>query len=228
MLDALPSGIRPSQGRAATAALAAHVAIVLAAVYGTADPVLAPPVTRRDTVLIDLPTMPSGEVTERAGSVPTRPRLPTAPLLPVLPLDQPTPPVSVPVAAEAGALAALREAAVADVGAIRAAPEKTTPLPVSAVDELPTLINDLRPRYPEQLRAATFNGEVVVEYIINRNGRVAANSIRTIRSDHPAFTLSVREALLTARFRPGMRGGKTVAVLVRQRIRFETDRSWRR
>lgn len=227
MLDALPSGIgASSQVRAAIAALSAHLAIVLAAVYETAHPIVAPAVTRRDTVLIELPTMPSGEVTERAGSVPTAPRLPTAPLLPVLPLNQLSPTLSVTVAADPGALAALREAAVTDVGTTGSAPEGTTPLPVSALDELPTLLNDVRPRYPEQLRAATFNGEVVVEYVIDSNGRVVANSIRTMRSDHPAFTRSVREALLSARFRPGMRGGKSVAVLVRQRIRFETDRSW--
>jgi TonB family protein len=225
LLDALPSGIGPSsQLRAAIAALSAHLAIVLAAVYGT-DPIVAPAVTRRDTMLIELPTTRSGEVTDRAGSVPTAPRLPTAPLLPVVPLDQPTPTMSLTVAAGARALAALREAAVRDVGALGAASEGITPLPVSALDELPALLNDLRPRYPEQLRAATVNGEVVVEYVIDRNGRVLANSIRTIRSDHPAFTHSVREALLTARFRPGSRGGRSVPVLVRQRIRFETDRS---
>jgi TonB family protein len=133
--------------------------------------------------------------------------------------------MSLTVAAGARALAALREAAVRDVGALGAASEGTTPLPVSALDELPALLNDLSPRYPEELRAATVNGEVVVEYVIDRNGRVLANSIRTIRSDHPGFTRSVREALLTARFRPGKRGGRSVPVLVRQRIRFETDRS---
>ena len=226
MLDALPSGIGPSsQLRAAIAALSAHLAIVFAAVYGTPQPIVAPAVTRRDTMLIELPTTRSGEVTDRAGSVPTAPRLPTAPLLPVLPLDQPTPTVSLTVAADPGALAALREAAVRDMGTLGPASEETTPLPVSALDELPALLNDLRPRYPEQLRAATVNGEVVVEYVIDRNGRVLANSIRTIRSDQPAFTHSVREALLTARFRPGRRGGRSVPVLVRQRIRFETDRS---
>ena len=227
MLDALRSATAPtSQVRAAIAALSAHVAIIIAAVYGTSDPIEAPPVTRRDTVLIDLPMLPSGEITEHGGSVPATARLPAAPLLPVLPLDQPTPTLSLTVAAHANALAALREAAATDMGTIGATPERTTPLSVSAVDELPTLRNDLRPRYPEQLRAASFNGEVVVEYVIDMNGRVAAESIRTIRSDHPAFTRCVREALLTARFRPGMRGGKSVAVLVRQRIRFETDRSW--
>jgi TonB family protein len=227
MLDALPSGIGPSsQVRAAIAALSAHLAIVFAAVYGTAHPIVAPAVTRRDTVLIELPTMPSGEVPQRAGFIPTAPGLPTAPLLPVFPLDQPSPTMSLTVAADAGALAAVREAAVADVGTVGAASEGTTPLPVSALDEPPALLNDLRPRYPEQLRAATINGEVVVEYVIDRTGRVVANSIRTIRSDHPAFTRSVREALLSARFRPGTSGGRSVAVLVRQRIRFETDRSW--
>jgi TonB family protein len=226
MLDALPSGIGPSsQLRAAIAALSAHLAIVVAAIYGTAHQIVAPAVTRRDTVRIELPTMPTGEGTERAGSVPTAPPLPTAPLPPVFPLDQPTPTMSLTVAADAGALAALREAAVRDVGTLRAASEGTTPLPVSALDELPALLNDLSPRYPEELRAATVNGEVVVEYVIDRNGRVLANSIRTIRSDQPAFTRSVREALLTARFRPGRRGGRSVPVLVRQRIRFETDRS---
>jgi periplasmic protein TonB len=226
MLDALPSGIGPSsQLRAAIAALSAHLAIVVAAVYGTAHQIVTPAVTRRDTVRIQLPTMPTGEGTERAGSVPTAAPLPNAPPLPVLPLDQPTPTMSLTVAADASALAALREAAVRDVGTLGAASEGTTPLPVSALDELPAVLNDLRPRYPKELRAATVNGEVVVEYVIDRNGRVLANSIRTIRSGHPAFTRSVREALLSARFRPGRRGGRSVAVLVRQRIRFKTDRS---
>jgi TonB family protein len=227
LLDALPSGVDPSsQLRAAIAALSAHLAIILAAVYGTAQPIVAPVVTRRDTLLIELPTTRSGEGTEHGGSVPAPPRLPTAPLLPAFRLDQPTPTVSLTVAADPGALAVLREAAVRDMGTLGAASEGTTPLPVSALDELPALLNDLRPRYPEELRAATVNGEVVIEYVIDRNGRVLANSIRTIRSDHPAFTRSVREALLTARFRPGKRGGRSVPVLVRQRIRFETDRSW--
>jgi hypothetical protein len=155
MLDALPSGIGPSsQLRAAIAALSAHLAIVVAAIYGTAHQIVAPAVTRRDTVRIELPTMPTGEGTERAGSVPTAPPLPTAPLPPVFPLDQPTPTMSLTVAADAGALAALREAAVRDVGTLRAASEGTTPLPVSALDELPALLNDLSPRYPEELRAA--------------------------------------------------------------------------
>jgi hypothetical protein len=166
MRDALPSGIGPSsQVRAAIAALSAHLAIILAAVYGTAQPIVAPAVTRRDTVLLELPTTRSGEGTEHGGTVSTAPRLPTAPPIPVLPLDQPAPTVSLSVAADAGALAVLREAAVAVV-----------------------------------------NGEVVVEYVIDRNVRVQANSIRTMRSDHPAFTRSVREALLTALSDPAGEG----------------------
>jgi TonB family protein len=206
--------------------LSAHIAIVVAAVYGTSHPLLAPPVIPRDPVLIELPTMPSREVTEHAGSVATAPKLPTAPVLSAMLHDQPALSASLTVAPDAGALAALRVAAIRDLGMSGAASEGTTPLPVSALDEVPTLRGDLKPRYPEQLRAADLNGEVVVEYVIDSNGRVLANSIRTIRSDHPAFTRSVREALLTARFRPGRRAGRSVAVLVRQRIRFETGRSW--
>ena len=169
--------------------------------------------------------VPFREVPGSAGSVPTAATLPTAPVLPAMPLAPPTPTLSINIDPGPSALAALGETAARDWAPRGIASEETTPLPVSAIDELPTLVSDLRPLYPEQLRAANVNGNVVVEYVIDSGGRVVESSIRIVRSDHPAFTRAVREALLIARFRAGRRAGQSVAVLVRQRIRFQTEHS---
>jgi TonB family protein len=64
-------------------------------------------------------------------------------------------------------------------------------------------------------------GEVVVEYVVNADGRVTRSSFRIVRSTHPAFSRAVIEALVRARFNPARVGGRPVAVLVQQKIRFE-------
>jgi protein TonB len=97
----------------------------------------------------------------------------------------------------------------------------SSPLAVSEVDQLPELTAKLEPQYPEHLREGGVSGEVQLEYIIQSTGRVEPTSIRIIASDHQAFSQSVVEAVLQARFTPARRTGQPVAVLVRQTIRFQ-------
>ena len=88
------------------------------------------------------------------------------------------------------------------------------------VDELPELIRELRLRYPVGLERAGVSGMVQVEYVVGSEGRVDPQSVRALSSTHPAFFLAALEALRDARFRPARRGGRYIAVLVRQTIRF--------
>ena len=77
------------------------------------------------------------------------------------------------------------------------------------------------PVYPPELSARGTEGAVEAEYVVDAEGRVDTTSIRVMRSDHPRFTESVREALAEARFRPAKRAGKSVRQLVLQRFRFK-------
>jgi TonB family protein len=77
------------------------------------------------------------------------------------------------------------------------------------------------PVYPPELSARGREGQVEATYVVDAAGRVDTTTIRVMRSDHPRFTESVREALAEARFRPATRGGKAVRQLVAQRFRFK-------
>jgi protein TonB len=94
-------------------------------------------------------------------------------------------------------------------------------LSLGEVDRLPELAGQIRPEYPEALRATGASGAVELEYVIAANGRIDSGMVRSLISSHPAFTRAAVAALLRARFRPGLRAGRPVAVRVRQRIRFE-------
>jgi protein TonB len=91
------------------------------------------------------------------------------------------------------------------------------------VDELPELLTDLRPEYPDVLRRAGVSGAVEVEYVVGNDGRFNPGSLQVLTTDHDRFTASVVQALRRARFRPARRNGQAVAVLVRQIIRFRSE-----
>jgi TonB family protein len=64
---------------------------------------------------------------------------------------------------------------------------------------------------------------VEVEYVVGKNGKIHARSVRVLTTDHAQFTRSVLQALHGARFRPARRNGEAVAVLVRQTVRFRSE-----
>jgi periplasmic protein TonB len=221
MFEGLPFGISASSHtRAGLVALLAHALVIVAAVYATERPT---PVARAsaDTVRIDLSRMPQSDEVSRTGPVPHSP-LPNAPSIPAVPLESHTPAVpDVDLPPAATGLDAVRTLVAGEPAAPVLEPTGSRALPGSAVDELPTLQDDLKPRYPDELRGLGLNGEVVVEYVVTAEGRVTRGSLRVVRSTHPAFSRAVIDVLVHARFNPARVGGRSVAVLVQQKIRFE-------
>jgi TonB family protein len=67
-----------------------------------------------------------------------------------------------------------------------------------------------RVRYPEDARRADIEGVVLVQFIVDREGRVEAPFI--FRSDHPALNEAALAAVRSSRFTPGMQKGETVRV----------------
>jgi TonB family protein len=78
-------------------------------------------------------------------------------------------------------------------------------LSVYTIDEVDTpaslIAGTAAPAYPDSLRLAGVTGRVVVELIVNVDGKLDSESVTLVSSTDPRFTDSVQEALATARFR---------------------------
>ncbi|HXG97459.1 MAG TPA: energy transducer TonB [Gemmatimonadales bacterium] len=79
----------------------------------------------------------------------------------------------------------------------------------------PEVLSGPLPAYPELLRQAGVQGEVLLEAVVDTTGRVLAPSIVIISASHPGFVAAARQALLATLFRPAMVGGRAVQTRVR-------------
>lgn len=76
------------------------------------------------------------------------------------------------------------------------------------------------PVYPADMLAKNLEGSTFVHYVVDTTGRVDTTTIRVIRSTHPAFTRSVRDALALMRFRPAVQNARKVRQWVEQNFAF--------
>ena len=86
--------------------------------------------------------------------------------------------------------------------------------PVMAVPGSPT------PRYPDILKSAGVEGEVVVAFVVDTTGRADVSSLKILKATHELFAAAVRTALPSMRFLPAEVGGKKVKQLVQQPFVF--------
>ena len=76
------------------------------------------------------------------------------------------------------------------------------------------------PRYPETLRRAGVEGDVVVKFVVDTTGRVDMRSVEVVSATHEAFTLAVRASLGHLRFHPSTVGERKVSALAVMPFRF--------
>ena len=76
------------------------------------------------------------------------------------------------------------------------------------------------PRYPDALREAGVEGEVLAQFVVERDGRVDIRSFKVTRSTDPQFTEAVKGALQDFRFSPAQVGGRPVRQLVQMPFQF--------
>ncbi len=79
------------------------------------------------------------------------------------------------------------------------------------------------PRYPEMLRSAGTEGQVIAQFVVNEKGRVDQKSFKVVSSTHPQFADAVQRALPQMRFKPAKIAGKPVSQLVQQLFVFKID-----
>jgi protein TonB len=80
------------------------------------------------------------------------------------------------------------------------------------------------PRYPESLRASAIEGEVIVQFVVNEDGRYDSGSLKVLNSSNPAFTAAVKQALPGMRFSAARVGGRKVRQLVQLPFEFHLNR----
>jgi protein TonB len=80
-------------------------------------------------------------------------------------------------------------------------------------------------RYPDMLRSANVEGEVLAQFVVDTTGRFEAGSFKVLKSSHDLFTAAVRSALPNMRFYPAEVGGRKVKQLVQQPFTFSLQKS---
>ena len=80
------------------------------------------------------------------------------------------------------------------------------------------------PRYPDVLRNAGVEGEVLATFVVDTTGRVDMSTFRVIESAHDMFTAAVRSHLPNMRYYPAETGGRKVKMWVQQPFTFKIGR----
>lgn len=88
----------------------------------------------------------------------------------------------------------------------------------SGLEVKPRPLDQVEPNYPFFLQQMGVEGWVIVEFIIDTNGKVVR--ARAHAASHDQFKQPAIESILKSTFSPGMENGRPVATRVRQRIEF--------
>ena len=103
--------------------------------------------------------------------------------------------------------------------------DTNTATPTSADDTFPYFVIQVEKQaaqipgcgvlsYPDMLRSANVEGEVLAQFVVDTTGRVVMNTFKVLKSSHDVFTTSVKELLADLRFYPAEVGGRKVKQLV--------------
>ena len=76
------------------------------------------------------------------------------------------------------------------------------------------------PRYPDMLRSANVEGEVLAQFVVDTTGRADMKEFKILKSTHDLFTNAVKVALPNMKFYPAEVGGKKVKQLVQMPFQF--------
>jgi protein TonB len=76
------------------------------------------------------------------------------------------------------------------------------------------------PRYPDMLRSANVEGEVLAQFVVDTTGRADMSTFKILKSTHDLFTNAVKSALPNMKFYPAEVGGKHVKQLVQMPFQF--------
>jgi len=82
----------------------------------------------------------------------------------------------------------------------------------------------ISPRYPDMLRQAGVEGEVLAQFVVDTTGKAEPGSLKILKSSHDMFVQSVKNALPQMRFIAAEVGGRKVKQLVQQPFTFSISK----
>lgn len=90
------------------------------------------------------------------------------------------------------------------------------------VEDRPEIVDASKciPKYPPVMQSAGIPGKVVMQFVVNIDGRVGGE-VKVISSTHKAFEAPAKEAMAGCAFKPGKSRGQPVRVLVQQGMTFK-------
>ena len=119
---------------------------------------------------------------------------------------------------------ALREGGGDGVAADAPSPDEPSP------EDLPEVIEPARPkkgnrspRYPLVMGDAQAEAQVLLQFVIEPDGRPRPSSVLLVSSTEPRFALAARDALLGWHYEPARRNGTPIARLVCQQFTFRME-----
>lgn len=80
--------------------------------------------------------------------------------------------------------------------------------------------NQPRPHYPESMRQAMIEGEVLAQFVVDTLGQAEMETFKVLRSPHPDFTRAVWAGLPALRFTPAEFDSHKVRQLVQEPFVF--------
>jgi protein TonB len=81
------------------------------------------------------------------------------------------------------------------------------------------------PRYPDALRSAKVEGEVLAQFVVDQTGTPDVTTLKVLKSTHELFTQAVQNALPAMRFNPAQVGGRPVKQLVQMPFAFSLTKN---
>jgi RNA polymerase sigma factor (sigma-70 family) len=94
-------------------------------------------------------------------------------------------------------------------------------VPLEQLDHMPQATNRRAPVYPFALSEAKVSGSVVVEFVIDREGKVM--DAKVVRSTAPDFDAPTLAALAQWKFAPGTKNGRSVSTRVTQVFEYQAS-----
>jgi TonB family protein len=86
--------------------------------------------------------------------------------------------------------------------------------------QVTTATGSPQPRYPEALKKARVQGEVLVQFVVDTTGRADMRTFKVLRSTDFGFTFAIREVLPRMKFLPAELHGAKVRQMVQQPFTF--------
>ena len=81
-----------------------------------------------------------------------------------------------------------------------------------------------RARYPDELRSANIEGEVLAQFVVDEDGHAIPETLKILKTSHDLFTESVRKALPLMQFDAAQSNGRNVKQLLQMPFAFSLSK----